>query len=75
MFRVVALPAPTEREQSQVYMQRYIQHSPAAGEVVIFDRSWCKPGAASFEARRVSRLRRALWTLWRHWAWCARADP
>jgi polyphosphate kinase 2 len=40
VFRVVALPAPTEREKSQLYMQRYIPHSPAAGEVVIFDRSW-----------------------------------
>jgi polyphosphate kinase 2 len=40
VFRVVALPAPTEREQSQMYMQRYMAHFPAAGEVVIFDRSW-----------------------------------
>ena len=40
VFRVVALPAPTEREKSQMYMQRYMQHFPAAGEVVIFDRSW-----------------------------------
>jgi polyphosphate kinase len=40
VFRVVALPAPTEREQSQMYIQRYISHFPAAGEVVIFDRSW-----------------------------------
>jgi polyphosphate kinase 2 len=40
VFRVVALPAPTEREKSQMYIQRYIQHFPAAGEVVIFDRSW-----------------------------------
>ena len=40
MFRVVALPAPTEREKSQMYIQRYIPHLPAAGEVVIFDRSW-----------------------------------
>ncbi len=40
VFRVVALPAPTEREKSQMYMQRYIRHFPAAGEVVIFDRSW-----------------------------------
>ena len=40
MFRVVALPAPSDREKSQVYMQRYLQHFPAAGEVVIFDRSW-----------------------------------
>jgi len=39
-FRVVALPAPTEREKSQIYAQRYIPHLPAAGEVVIFDRSW-----------------------------------
>jgi polyphosphate kinase 2 len=40
VFRVVALPAPTERERSQMYIQRYITHFPAAGEVVIFDRSW-----------------------------------
>jgi polyphosphate kinase 2 len=40
VFRVVALPAPTEREKSQMYAQRYIPHFPAAGEVVIFDRSW-----------------------------------
>ncbi len=38
--RIVALPAPTEREQTQWYFQRYIQHLPAAGEIVIFDRSW-----------------------------------
>jgi polyphosphate kinase len=40
VFRVVALPAPTEREQSQMYIQRYLGHFPAAGEIVIFDRSW-----------------------------------
>jgi len=40
VFRVVALPAPTEREKSQMYVQRYLRHFPAAGEVVIFDRSW-----------------------------------
>jgi polyphosphate kinase 2 len=40
VFRVVALPAPNDRERSQMYIQRYIQHFPAAGEVVIFDRSW-----------------------------------
>ena len=40
VFRVVALAAPTEREKSQMYIQRYIPHLPAAGEVVIFDRSW-----------------------------------
>jgi len=40
IFRVVALPAPTEREKSQMYAQRYIPHLPAAGEIVIFDRSW-----------------------------------
>lgn len=40
VFRVVALPAPTDREKSQMYMQRYLPHLPAAGEVVIFDRSW-----------------------------------
>ena len=40
VFRVIALPAPTEREKSQMYAQRYMPHLPAAGEVVIFDRSW-----------------------------------
>src|SRR5271154_5628479 len=40
VFRVVALPAPTNREKSQMYVQRYIPHLPAAGEIVIFDRSW-----------------------------------
>ena len=40
VFRVVALPSPTEREKSQMYVQRYIRHFPAAGEIVIFDRSW-----------------------------------
>ncbi len=40
VFRVIALPAPTEREKSQIYLQRYVPHLPAAGEVVIFDRSW-----------------------------------
>ncbi len=40
VFRVVALPAPSDREKSQLYMQRYMQHFPAKGEIVIFDRSW-----------------------------------
>lgn len=40
VFRVVALPKPTEREKTQLYAQRYIQHFPSAGEVVLFDRSW-----------------------------------
>jgi polyphosphate kinase 2 len=40
VFRVIALPAPTEREKTQMYMQRYVPHLPAGGEVVIFDRSW-----------------------------------
>jgi polyphosphate kinase len=40
VFRVVALPAPSDREKTQLYAQRYIQHFPAAGEVLIFDRSW-----------------------------------
>jgi polyphosphate kinase 2 len=40
VFRVVALPAPTEREKTQMYLQRYLPHLPAGGEVVIFDRSW-----------------------------------
>jgi polyphosphate kinase len=40
VYRVIALPAPTEREKSQMYLQRYLPHLPAAGEIVIFDRSW-----------------------------------
>ncbi len=40
VFRLVALPAPSDREKTQMYVQRYLQHFPAAGEVVIFDRSW-----------------------------------
>ena len=40
VFRLVALPAPSDREKSQMYMQRYLPHFPAAGEIVIFDRSW-----------------------------------
>ena len=40
VFRVVALPTPTEREKTQMYAQRYMPHLPAAGEIVIFDRSW-----------------------------------
>ena len=43
MFRLVALPAPSDREKTQLYAQRYIQHFPAAGEVIIFDRSWYNP--------------------------------
>ena len=40
VFRLVALPAPSDREKTQMYLQRYIQHFPAAGEIIIFDRSW-----------------------------------
>src|SRR3974377_72288 len=40
VFRIVALPAPSDREKSQMYMQRYMAHFPAAGEIIIFDRSW-----------------------------------
>ena len=40
MFRVVALPAPSDREKTQIYMQRYVMHFPAVGEIVILDRSW-----------------------------------
>jgi polyphosphate kinase 2 (PPK2 family) len=40
VFRVTALPSPTEREKSQMYIQRYMAHFPAEGEIVLFDRSW-----------------------------------
>jgi polyphosphate kinase 2 len=64
VFRVVALPAPTDREKSQIYMQRYVAHLPAAGEIVIFDRSWYnRPGvervmgfATEAKARRFLEL-------------------
>jgi polyphosphate kinase 2 len=72
IFRVVALPAPTEREKSQMYLQRYVKHFPAAGEVVIFDRSWynragvervmgfCTEEQAEEFLRTVPRLERAM---------------
>src|SRR4051795_4385821 len=44
VFRVIALPAPSDREKSQMYVQRYIPHFPASGEIVIFDRSWYNRG-------------------------------
>lgn len=44
VFRIIALPAPTEREKSQLYFQRYIKHMPAAGEIVIFDRELVQQG-------------------------------
>jgi polyphosphate kinase 2 len=48
VFRIVALPAPSDREKSQMYMQRYVQHFPTAGEVVIFDRSWYNRAGVEF---------------------------
>jgi polyphosphate kinase len=48
VFRVVALPAPSDREKSQLYMQRYLTHFPAAGEIVIFDRSWYNRAGVEF---------------------------
>jgi polyphosphate kinase 2 len=48
VFRLVALPAPSDREKGQMYMQRYIKHFPAAGEIVIFDRSWYNRAGVEF---------------------------
>jgi polyphosphate kinase 2 len=48
VFRIVALPAPSERQKSQLFMQRYIEHFPAGGEVVIFDRSWYNRAGVEF---------------------------
>src|SRR5881409_3658912 len=48
VFRAVALPAPSDREKSQMYLQRYMAHFPAAGEVVIFDRSWYNRGGVEY---------------------------
>src|SRR6201987_5470216 len=47
-YRVVALPARSDREKNQMYMQRYIQHFPAAGEITIFDRSWYNRGGVEY---------------------------
>lgn len=55
VFRVVALPAPTEREKSQLFIQRYIRHFPAAGEVVIFDRSWYNRAGVEYVMGFVSK--------------------
>ena len=57
IFRVVALPAPTEREKSQMYAQRYIPHLPAVGEVMIFDRSWYNRGSKPGPGPAPARLR------------------
>jgi polyphosphate kinase len=48
VFRVIALPAPSDREKSQMFIQRYMQHFPAAGEIVIFDRSWYNRAGVEF---------------------------
>jgi polyphosphate kinase 2 len=48
VFRLVALPAPSDRDKTQLYIQRYIQHFPAAGEVIIFDRSWYNRSGVEF---------------------------
>src|SRR5690348_5670368 len=72
VFRVIALPAPTDREKSQMYVQRYLPHLPAAGEVVIFDRSWynragvervmgfCTPEETENFLRQVPAVERAM---------------
>jgi len=72
VFHVVALSAPTEREQSQMYVQRYISHLPAAGEVMIFDRSWynragvervmgfCTPEQTDYFLRTVPEVEKAV---------------
>ena len=55
VFRVVALPAPTEREKSQLYMQRYIERFPAGGEIIIFDRSWYNRAGVEYVMGFVSK--------------------
>ena len=63
VFRVVALPAPSEREKSQLYMQRYIAHFPAAGEVTLFDRSWYnRAGVEHVMGSAPRRNTSAFWT-------------
>src|ERR1700748_2386149 len=51
VFRVVALPAPSDREKTQMYIQRFMQHFPAAGEIVIFDRSWYNRAGVEYVMR------------------------
>ena len=74
VFRVVALPAPSDREKSQMYLQRYVPHFPAAGEVVLFDRSWynragvervmgfCDRGQTSSASSRSCRCSSGRWS-------------
>ena len=63
IFRIVALPAPTEREKSQMYLQRYVPYLPAAGEIVIFDRSWYNR-AGSSASWASARTRRSDFSSW-----------
>jgi polyphosphate kinase 2 (PPK2 family) len=56
IFRTVALPAPSDREKTQMYMQRYLQHFPAAGEIVIFDRSWYNRAGVDCDAFAVRKV-------------------
>ncbi|STS90958.1 polyphosphate kinase [Klebsiella variicola] len=76
IFRVVALPSPTEREKSQLYFQRYIKHLPAAGEIVIFDRSWYNRAGVERVMAFVRRRRCRSFSTARRWwsaAWSNRA--
>jgi polyphosphate kinase 2 len=57
VFRLVALPAPSDREKSQMYMQRYMAHFPAAGEIVIFDRSWYNRAGVEYVMGFVNKAR------------------
>ena len=77
VFRVVALPAPSDREKSQMYLQRYVEHFPAGGEIVIFDRSWYNRAGVEYvmgfctpeEHKRFLELcpdRREVHRRWRH---------
>jgi polyphosphate kinase 2 len=58
VFRVVALPAPTDREKTQLHIQRYLQHFPAAGEIVIFDRSWYNRAGVEYVMRLCTKEQR-----------------
>ena len=63
VFRVVALPAPSDRQKTQIYMQRYIEQLPAAGEVVIFDRSWYnRPGVERVMGYCTDQQARPAWS-------------
>src|SRR3954466_1917499 len=67
VFRVVALPAPSDREKTQLFLQRYIAHFPAGGEIVIFDRSWYNRAGVEHVMGFCSQTEHKRWNCARKW--------